>query len=63
MKLHQDGTIEGTPEEIASFMKLKDPMFGKVYVPLGSQTGQPYSPPQTNITSIVSGMQGVTAHN
>lgn len=36
MKLHQDGTLEGTPEEIAAFMKLRDPMLGKMYVPLAN---------------------------
>lgn len=25
MKLHPDGTVEGTPEEIAAYMRLKQP--------------------------------------
>lgn len=34
MILHPDGRIEGTPEEVAEYMKRKDPMFGKMHVPL-----------------------------
>ncbi|MEK4108133.1 hypothetical protein NST28_29120 [Paenibacillus sp. FSL R10-2791] len=34
MILHPDGRIEGTPEEVAEYMRKKDPMFGKVNMPL-----------------------------
>lgn len=38
MKLHKDGTLEGTPQEIAEYMALKDPKFGKLVMPLDSYT-------------------------
>ncbi|WP_342477791.1 hypothetical protein NYE24_00600 [Paenibacillus sp. FSL H7-0350] len=51
MKIHKDGTLEGTPEELAAYAKLQSLQPFKVIEPITPLTGQPYRPPDTIIST------------
>lgn len=52
MKIHKDGTQEGTPEELAAYAKLQAEQqpFKVVVTPI-QKTGQPYTIPSTTIST------------
>lgn len=51
MKIHKDGTLEGTPEELAAYAKLQALQPFKGVEPIMPLTGQPYRPPNTIIST------------
>ncbi|MEK3718853.1 hypothetical protein [Paenibacillus sp. FSL R7-0333] len=51
MKIYKDGTLEGTPEELAAYAKLQTLQPFKVIEPITPLTGQPYRSPETIIST------------
>lgn len=52
MKIHKDGTLEGTPEELAIYARLQsDQQPFKFVGPTAPRTGEPYIIPSTTIST------------
>lgn len=52
MKIHKDGTIEGTPEELAAYMRLQAGQQSFKFIgPPVPKTGEPYTLPNTIIST------------